>query len=449
MTAILGFTQILLKDEDLKGKSRNHLETIGRSGEHLLSLINDILELSKIEAGKSTFNPSSFNLPTLIHDMRSMFHPRLLEKGLSMQVEMENVAEIIISDEKKLKEILINLIGNAVKFTEQGGIILRCKTQKLGHPADERDLRLTIDVEDTGEGMAPEELKKLFHAFEQTRSGVRKNMGTGLGLTISQSHARLLGGEISVTSTLGAGSCFQVNVLVQTGKVVKKKPSLPTRKISGIKKDAGPVRVLIVDDNPENRMVLRETLEPLGFRTAEAENGKVALQKTKRWKPNLVIMDLRMPVMDGFEAAQEIRKSEVGKKLPIIGLSASILESDRHRVAESGFDEFLQKPFADDDLLAMIEKHLGSIFTYEKRATGAKKGEKESAMPEVESNLLAGVPIELVENMRTATINANFTELMDLIAEVEKHSKKAAGRLRHLASTFDYDTLLHIYQKGS
>ncbi|MDK2981733.1 MAG: hypothetical protein PWQ55_2080 [Chloroflexota bacterium] len=449
MTAILGFTQILLKDEDLKGKSRDHLETIGRSGEHLLSLINDILELSKIEAGKSTFNPSSFNLPTLIQDMRSMFHPRLLEKGLSMQVELDHVAEIIISDEKKLKEILINLIGNAVKFTDQGGIILRCKTQKLQNPADERDLRLTIDVEDTGEGIAPEELKKLFHAFEQTSSGERKNLGTGLGLTISQSHARLLGGEISVTSTLGVGSCFQVNVLVQTGKVVSEKPSQPARKITGIKKGAGPVRVLIVDDNKENRQVLRETLEPLGFTTAEAENGKVALQKTKSWKPSLVIMDLRMPVMDGFEAAQQIRKTEIGKELPIIGLSASILENDRHRVVESGIDEFMQKPFADEDLLALIEKRLGSIFTYEKKTTGTKQAEKESSTSAMESDLLADVPDELIEKMRTATINANFSELMNLITEVEPHSKKAAGRLRHLASTFEYDTLLQIYQKGS
>jgi PAS domain S-box-containing protein len=448
MNAILGFAQIILKDQKLDAKNHNYLEIINRSGEHLLTLINEILEMSKIEAGRETLNPVAFNLPLLIHDIQSMFYPKMDAKNLTMTVELDpNMPEYVYSDENKLKEILINLIGNAVKFTQKGGVTLRCWTKKDPVDTDSKKIFLFIDVEDTGMGILPEELPKLFKAFEQTRSGAQVIGGTGLGLAISQSHARLMGGEITVTSIPDIGSCFHAKLVVQESEKVELVPDLPRRQVKGLKPGIPEIKVLIVDDQEENRLVLKEILEPIGISTHSAENGLQALEITETWKPDLILMDLRMPIMDGFEAAKRIKATKNGNNIFIIAVTASILELDKHKVNESGMTGYLRKPYKDYDLFSVLENKLGQIFTYSDQII-AEKVDKEFDPINLTPESITVLPQDLINQMKIATANAQFDQLMDLIGNVFAYSPQIANNLRNLANNYQYDSLLQIFDKG-
>ena len=448
MNAILGFTQILLKDRKLSEKNRTHLETINRSGEHLLSLINDILEMSKIEAGHVTFNPMAFNLRALLKDMASMFRPRLDSKNLTLTLKIDDdLVENIVTDEKKLKEILINLIGNAVKFTENGGITIRCHTEKILKKKEKNNVELLIDVEDSGVGIQPEEMHKLFKSFEQTRSGAQMIGGTGLGLAISQSHARLMNGLITVSSTPGKGSCFTVRLKVQEAEKSEIHNGTPIHQVTGLKSDIPEVKILIVDDQEENRMVLKEFLESVGIRTEYAVNGKEAVEMTEKWHPSLIFMDLRMPVMDGHEAARKIKAADFGKDIPIIALTASILELDQKTVQGEGMVGFLRKPFKDYELYGILEEHLGQIFIYEESSKpGGKVVEKIEGTLTAED--ISRIPLGLIKRMKRATVNAQFDQLLSLIDETSRYSPETADKLRTLAEKFQYDALIDLFQKG-
>ena len=448
MNAILGFTQILMKDRQLSEKNRTHLETINRSGEHLLSLINDILEMSKIESGHVTFNPVAFNLRALLKDMTSMFRPRLDSKNLTLTLKIDDdLVENIITDEKKLKEILINLIGNAIKFTEKGGITVRCSTERIQNNKDKNYIELLINVEDTGVGIQAEEMHKLFKSFEQTRSGAQLIGGTGLGLAISQSHARLMNGLITVSSTPGKGSCFTVRLKVQKAEKSEIHNGTPIHQVTGLKSGIPEVKVLIVDDQEENRMVLKEFLESVGICTEYAFNGKEAFEMAEKWNPSFIFMDLRMPVMDGFEAARKIKSADFGKDIPIIALTASILELDQKKVYGEGMVGFLRKPFKDYELYGILEEHLGQIFNYEEQS---KLAEKDTG--KVEGTLTAEdisrIPSGLIQRMKRATVNAQFDQLLSLIDETSRYSPETADKLRALAEKFQYDALIDLFQKG-
>ncbi len=365
MNAILGFAQILLKDQDLQPKNRNYVEIINRSGEHLLSLINEILEMSKIEAGHVAINPVTFNLPAMINDICSMFSPRLEAKNLTISTDLSpTLNTFIIADANKVKEILINLVGNAIKFTEKGGITIRCAAQRDTTRDDPKALTLSIDVEDTGVGILRDDVERLFQAFEQTSSGAQLIGGTGLGLAISQNHARLMGGNITVTSTPGKGSCFHVKLAVLEGEEIEPSTAYVERHVTGLIPGTGEVKVLIVDDHEENRMVIQEFLEPIGIKVMNAENGEKAIAITEFWKPDLIFMALRMPVMNGYEASRRIKALELGKKIQIVALTASILEMDKQKVINSGMNGYIRKPFKEYELFAMLEDKLGKIFTY-------------------------------------------------------------------------------------
>ena len=448
MNAILGFGQILLKDQSMNAKNRGYLAIINRSGEHLLALINEILEMSKIEAGHVTYNPNTFNFPMLIQDLRSMFDLRLAAKNLAMTIELDpDIPEYLISDENKVKEILINLLGNAVKFTNKGGLSLRCHTEKDPRDEDPKNMFLFMDVEDTGLGISPEDMPKLFKAFEQTSSGSQMAGGTGLGLAISQNHARLLGGDITLTSTPGVGSCFHVKVAVQQSEKVDAESDSPLRQVTGLKPGTPEIRVLIADDHEENRLVLREMLEPLGILTQSAENGKIALETARTWKPDLILMDLRMPVMNGFEAARRIKATLPDKNIHIVAVTASILELDKHKVSESGMTGYLRKPFKDYELFSILESKLGSIFTYSDDITTTRdKVEPDTTNLTPES--MAVIPQEIIGKMELATTNAHFEELMTLIDRVSDFSPQIATKLRNLANDYQYDFLLQLFKKG-
>jgi PAS domain S-box-containing protein len=448
MNAILGFTQILLKDQDLVEKNRNYLEIINRSGEHLLTLINEILEMSKIEAGHVTYNPVTFNLSLLIHDIRSMFIPKMEAKDLSMALDLApDMPEYIISDENKVKEILINLLGNAVKFTQKGGVTLRTRVERNPKREDPKALIIFLDIEDTGIGIEKDEIPRLFKAFEQTRSGAQSIGGTGLGLTISQSHARLMGGEITITSTPGVGSCFHVRLEAQVSEPIREAADLPHRHVTGLKPGTREIKVLIVDDHEENRLVLKEMLDPVGITTRFAENGQVAVDIARSWLPEVILMDLRMPHMNGFDASKEIKSDQHSKDIHVVAVTASILDVDQRRVVESGMTGYVRKPFKDYELFSMLQEKLGNIFIYQDQTPVEKEPvqlENRSLTPEA----IAILPQDMVQRMRSATMNAQMDDLLTLIEIVAAQSPVIASSLRNLANGFQYDTLLKLFDAG-
>ena len=446
MNAILGFTQIMLKDASIDSRNLNYLKTIGRSGEHLLSLINDILEMSKIEAGHITFNPAVFNLPLLLADMKSMFQPRVEVKNLKMQVELDpGLAEFIITDENKLKEILINLLGNAVKFTQKGGLTLRCRTDPAPDSMDPNKLLLRIDVQDTGVGINPEELPKLFKAFEQTRSGAQLIGGTGLGLAISQSHARLMGGDITIDSTPGVGTCFHVMLTVLCSDQQGLPMAVHHHRVRSLQPGTREIKVLIVDDREENQIVVRDLLEGVGISTLSVADGAQAIEAVKTWRPEIVLMDLRMPVMDGFEASRQIKALEVGKDIFIIALTASIIDLEQEKLRQYGMSGYLCKPFKDYDLFARLVNCLGDIFVYEDLDPSTGPGEGSQAA-QLNQAALAVFPPDILEQMKTATLKAQSEKLLELIDASEAYSPAITAKLRELANDYQYDVLLKLFE---
>src|SRR5437588_891350 len=320
MNAILGFSQLMLRDQNVTPRQCQYLGTINRSGEHLLALINDILEMSKIEAGRTTLNLSTFDLPALLKDLEMMFRIRTDEKKLSLSVDMiGDVPQYIVADINKLRQVFINVLGNAVKFTAEGGIAVRVRADLK----DENGPFFQVEIEDTGPGISPEEQNKLFRQFEQTKSGQQAGTGTGLGLAISREFIRLMGGTITVNSQVGKGSIFAIHLPLKEGDAqavqVKDKP----RRVMGLQRGQATCRVLIADDIEDNRQLLAQLLTPVGFEIRLASNGAEAVSAFELWRPHLVLMDFRMPVMDGREAIGRIRAMAGGSEPKMIAVTAS------------------------------------------------------------------------------------------------------------------------------
>src|SRR6476619_6312132 len=320
MNAILGFSQLMLRDHDVTPQQCQYLGTINRSGEHLLALINDILEMSKIEAGRTTLNLSTFDLPALLKDLEMMFRVRTDEKRLTFSVEMiGDVPQFIVTDINKLRQVFINVIGNAVKFTEQGGIALRVRADREGATGP----CLRVEVEDTGPGISADEQGKLFRHFEQTKTGQKAGTGTGLGLAISREFVRLMGGDITVSSQVGKGSVFAIDLPLKEGEARSVQAKDAPRRVLGLEPGQATCRVLIADDIEDNRQLLAQLLAPVGFVTRLATNGAEAVQEFEEWGPHLILMDFRMPEMDGHEAIRRIRAMDGGKDAKIVAVTAS------------------------------------------------------------------------------------------------------------------------------
>jgi len=448
MNAILGFSQIIRKSNQLDEKNREFLDIINRSGEHLLTLINEILEMSKIEAGQSTYNPAEFSLPSLIKDIQNMFIPKIKGKDLILTVQLDSkLPQFIISDENKLKAILINLIGNAVKFTEEGEISIICHAEKNNSSSDPRSLNLFIDVKDTGIGIQADDIPKLFQKFEQTQRGSQVIGGTGLGLAISKGHAKLMGGDITVISTPGKGSCFHVVIEVQECEEISKPVDRIEKQVIGLKPGLNDIRILIVDDNEENRLVIKDLLDPIGFTTMVAEDGGKAIEAVQKVKPDLIFMDIRMPNIDGFEAARRILAMELTKSTPIIALTATVLNLDTQKIMDSGMRGYISKPFKDYELFSVIEEQLGKIFIYQEEQveTENQKNLKESLLTRSD---MALIPATMLSQLKNVTLNAQFDKLMELIEEISNISPNLSYQLRKMADRYQYDDLLRLFENN-
>lgn len=384
LNAILGYVEIMQRDPELRDTQTEQLGIIGRSGEHLLSLINDVLEMSRIEAGQLALTQVSFDLYRLLDSLQDMLEAKAELQRLQLQFERTAIVpQFVFADEGKLRQVLINLLGNGLNYTEKGQVLLQVDTsEQIGQRGD--TCQLTFAVMDTGPGLKTSDIDQLFEAFTQTDSGYRAQEGTGLGLPISRRFVQLMGGDIEVDSTVGQGSTFRFTIpatLVDAAEVHTVKPA---RQVVALAAGQPTYRLLIVEDKWANRQLMQQWLAPFGFDIREAVNGKEALAIWQEWAPHLIWMDMRMPVMDGYKATREI-KAQCGDNPPvIIALTANAFEEDRLYALSVGCDDFVRKPCQESTILDKIAEHLGVqyIYTEPEQSEPDALQEMESVHPE-------------------------------------------------------------------
>jgi PAS domain S-box-containing protein len=466
LNAILGFTQLMDRDPKLSTEQQENLGIINRSGEHLLALINDVLEMSKIEAGRVTLEETSFDLYRLLDGLEEMFSLRARDKGLTLSFERaENVPQYVRTDEGKLRQVLSNLLGNAVKFTQVGGVALRVGTKdeepvlslskelrtKSHPPSDVRRLSLVFEVEDTGPGIAPEELAVVFDPFVQATSGQQPQEGTGLGLSISQQYVRLMGGDITVSSEVGQGSLFKFDAQAGLADAAEVQAAQPRRRVLGLEPKQPIYRLLVAEDKETNRQLLVKLLKPLGFEVKEAVNGQEAIEIWERWEPHLIWMDMRMPVMDGYEATRRIKATTKGQATVIIALTATAFEEDRERILLEGCEDFVRKPFRQDEIYDMLAKHLGVRFIYEEQAPPATAQPTDAAAPLADvltPAVLTALPAGWVADLQQATIKADLSLILTLIDQIRGENPALADALADLARNFEYKKILTVIEQA-
>lgn len=466
LNAIIGFSQIMGNNRALPAEERKTLGIILRSGEHLLTLINQVLDLSKIEAGRITLNTNDFNLGQLLYDVERMFDFKARDKGLELKIDLQaSLPQSIHADELKLRQILINLLNNAIKFTDVGSITL----QAHADPTTDQNgaIRLHFSVQDTGPGIAEKDMQSLFEAFVQTETGRTAKEGTGLGLTISRKFVELMGGRMRVQSEVGLGSnfFFDINALPAKESV----PSKSTASSEDMTRDFGAVtglapgqpefRLLVVDDQAENRSVLVKLLQPLGFALRSAENGQQGVDVWDTWRPHLILMDMRMPVMDGREAARRIKASAGGEKTIIVAVSASSFEDDRAQALSAGCDAFLSKPFRTEDLLRILQKRLKLQYVYEEQdeeqeraqgAVGQDAATKSAAITDVTAEALALLSEDVRKQLHLAVDRMDFDMAMECVDRVEQEHPDQGGlaaALRKSVESYRFDYLLNIFDE--
>jgi PAS domain S-box-containing protein len=439
LNAIIGFSQ-LLNREHLTDRQNEYSVSIHRSGEHLLKLLNDILELSKIEAGYGNINMVNIDLYSLLADIRMMFSQQAQSRQLQLTFEIaDNLPQYILVDDNKLRQILINLIGNALKFTSKGRISVRA----LIDQTDEMKTILVIEVQDSGTGISEHEIGKLFRQFEQASEGIKQSNGTGLGLALSREQAILMGGNITVESKEGEGSVFTIRVEIKEGKQ-QAGEDLISKRVIGIDNTKDKYRVLVVDDKKENLRVAVDFLHWAGFETNEASGGEEAIAKFESWSPHLVLMDIRMPLMDGYEATRCIKATEKGKLTPFIALTASSFEVDWKNNSGFNFQGYIRKPFRESELLHTIAEVLGIEYLYEElNKTDSSPGLPYNAVSIVAD--MAKLPKHLVYQMKLAVEIADFQRLNELIGKI--NIPKLKQHLVLQASNFNLDYFQQILSK--
>jgi signal transduction histidine kinase/ActR/RegA family two-component response regulator len=439
MNAILGFAQILERDPSLTPPQAAHVRAINRAGRHLLRLINDILDISRIESGKTVIRPAIFSLQDLLNDLEMMFRSRAEAEGLELIIERdEALPNHILADEEKLRQVFVNLMGNALKFTETGGVAVRVRSEPEG---DGTVLRLVCEVEDSGPGIPEKDLDSIFDSFSQGDAGARVG-GTGLGLAISRRFVEMMGGRLTVESTLGRGSCFRFEVPVSRAEGPATTEKSEPRRVKRVVPGEGPFRILVVDDKRDNRELLRALLDPIGFHVREAANGEEALSAFADWSPHAVLMDMRMPVMDGYEATRRIKATEAGRDTPVIAVTASAFKDAKEEILATGVSAYLRKPFQPEELYEALRECLGLHYVYaEEPVRDAPRPGRVVLTPES----LAALPRDKVAAMGRAVEQGDMGRLRELIDGVETLDPAAAAGLRALAEAYDYEALGRLF----
>lgn len=456
LNIILGFTQLLSRGGALNPQQRDQVNTINRSGEHLLTLINDVLEMSKIEAGRVTLNESDFDLHDLLDWLYQMFKFKAQSKGLQLAIEQSpDLPEYIRTDESKLRQVLVNLVGNAVKFTQSGSVTLRARVAPASSAppaanAATLPLQIQFEVADTGPGIAADDLALLFKPFVQTESGHKSHEGTGLGLVISQKFVQLMGGEISVSSQVNQGATFRFSIQTEVVETGTWKEIPLTQQVIGLEPGQPTYRILIVEDKPENRQLLMQLLVPVGFAVQEATNGLEAIAQWQAWSPHLIWMDIRMPVMDGYEATKRITAaSTLANQEPpvIIALTGSVFEEDRKIAMEMGCRDFVRKPFRTEEIFAKMTEFLGVRYVYaDHPPLVAYNADAPKETFVLTSDRLAVMPTEWIGSLHQAATKVNAKLVINLIEQIPETHISLRTALTQLVDDFCFEEIVELTQ---
>jgi PAS domain S-box-containing protein len=451
LNAILGFTQLMDGDPNLTPGQQENLEIINQSGEHLLALINDVLEMSKIEAGQVKLRKDTFDLNYLLDSLEEMFRFQAEKKGLDLSFQLaESVPHYVIGDENKLRQVLNNLIGNAIKFTIQGGIKLVVSSLATGP----QESTLHFDLHDTGPGIAPENIETVFDPFVQAMDtpdhmSTQAPEGTGLGLSISRQFVRLMGGDINVRSKLGSGSQFSFSVTVESAEADEVKTAQPKREVLRLAPGQPVYRLLVVEDKETNRRLLVKLLEQIGFEVQEAANGQEAIDAWQHWDPHLIWMDMRMPILNGREATRRIKSMPGGQSVKIISLTATAFDEEREQILQDGCDDFVRKPFRKNEIFEMLVKHLGVRFIYNEEPIPTTDAEKPGdAIPSKDILALAALPPDWIEELRQATRRADQYRILERINKIREQTPDLATRLTDLTERYEYQKILSLIEEA-
>ncbi|MEG5170928.1 response regulator [Microcoleus sp. B3-D7] len=494
LNAILGFSQLMTRSQTLSPEHQENISIISSSGEHLLTLINNVLDLSKIESGRTTLNPHKIDLYRLLNDLEDMFQLKADDKHLQLVFDRSpDVPQYIEADELKLRQILINLLNNSLKFTHEGGVAVRVSKQllvginqqdtggKVDNSETSKNTEITpskglkisqvsqsenpifvaqndeaastssfflhFEVEDTGSGIATNELDDLFEPFVQTKTGKDSQEGTGLGLPISCKFVELMGGQMSVCSAVGKGTNFKFDIQVMAVAAADIESPKPTRNVIALEPNQHTYRILIVDDKPLNRQLLIKILSPLGFELKEATNGQEAIEIWDSWEPDLIWMDMRMPVMDGYEATQYIKSTIKGQATAIIALTASVLEEERAVILSAGCDAFMRKPFREADIFDAMHKLIGVRYIYEDpgeaNLLAIKEGDRAMSAAD-----FVKLPDSLLADLKLAILNADMDLIDSSIEEIRLKDAVTAGAIANCIENFEYDKLLNLISEA-
>ncbi|MEG5064417.1 AAA family ATPase [Microcoleus sp. B3-A4] len=467
LNAILGFSQLMNQDTNLLNEQKENLNIIQRSGEHLLSLINQVLDLSKVEAGGMKLSENNLNLPQFLAEIEDMFALKTTALSLYLRFECAaNVPKYICVDEVKLRQVLINFISNAVKFTSSGGVSLEVKHKQVKAQSaagakttnNPQSTTITFEVKDTGVGIAAEELESLFKPFVQTESGQKVQQGTGLGLTISRQFVRLMGGEITVIShgkaftpgmplkeffedTTGTTFKFDIPVGIADASAFQNQPH--SRRVVALAPNQPQYRILVVDDRDYNRQLLVKLLKPVGFEVEEATNGIEALEIWDSYSPHLIWMDMRMPVMDGYEATKRIKGTIKGQATAVIAITASVWEEEKAVILSAGCDDFVRKPFHTEAIFDIMAKHLGVGYIYQEEELPSPPSNV-TGEPLNFTDLLAAMSKEWIVKLYEAAIDADSELVFQLLEEIPESQAFELQTLRNLVNKFQFEKILDL-----
>lgn len=452
LNAILGFTQMMNRDHSLSSDQQEYLGIINRSGEHLLSLINDVLEMSRIEAGQLNLHQSCFDLHALIQSIRELLTLKAASKGLELTIAQEpDLPQYLEGDEGKLRQIMVNLVGNAIKFTNVGKVLLHLSVFPKNPQSG--TITLQLQVKDTGIGIATNELETIFEPFKQTENSLQSKEGTGLGLSISRQFARLIGGDITVESQLHHGSTFTCRIKMMIPQKIEGLVKTESKRIISLQSSQPKYRILVVEDVRDSQLLMVKMLASVGFQVRSANNGQEAIAIWQEWQPHLIWMDMRMPVMDGYQASGEIRQLEAEKPnlqtpVIIIALTATAFDQDRKAILDVGCNDFVSKPFREEIIFKIMAKYLGVRYVYEQVSANSESAclASQFDLKQLQSQLNQ-MSAEWINQLHQAALSAREKKITQLIKEIPVDNYVLSQSLRQMLKNLAFEQIVNLTER--
>jgi signal transduction histidine kinase/CheY-like chemotaxis protein len=430
LNAILGFAELMERDASVPETQRRNLNTINRSGRHLLSLINDILEISKIEAGRLVAQLQVCDLHETIETVVESMALRARNDGLKLKLNKSaDLPKLVTTDVGKLRQLLINLLSNAIKYTPHGRVELDASATTVGGR-----LMLVFVVSDTGVGVASDELERIFQPFYQAEHGIQVGEGTGLGLSIARQYAQLLGGDLSATSVVGKGSIFTLRLPVTLADELVAAPV--RRRVLGLAEGQASRKILIAEDKPDNQRLLSQLMTAAGFEVAIAANGQEAVELFAQWRPDFIWMDMRMPVMDGYEATRRIRALPEGASIPIVALTASAFEEDRSAILAAGCNDMVKKPLEADHLFEILGHRLSLDFVFADEVAAQPASAGQQVID------LTALPQELRQRLQDAARSLDIEAVRAIADKIALEHPALAQSIRAEVDQYRFEALL-------